>query len=368
MLAAILSKAGYKTGLYTSPHLKHFVERIKVDGVPVSEDFIVEFVQHLKPAIGSIRPSFFELTVAMAFEYFSQAKVDVAVIEVGLGGRLDSTNVIKPEVALITNISYDHQEMLGDTLEEIAFEKAGIIKKGIPVIIGEKNSATNKVFKQVARNRKTAITFATNKYTISGVRQKGNKLDIMVIYGDQSRKQKFTLDTPGKTQVKNIPGVLAVVEELNGKGFQISLDHVKSGLKQYPEETGLKGRWQILQDKPLVIADIAHNKAGLESVLEQLAEMKYNNLFFILGFTKEKDISTLLPLFPKNASYIFCQANVPRAKDAKWLALKAALYDINGQVIPDVNDALKAAIEKAGEQDIIFIGGSTFVVAELEDL
>jgi dihydrofolate synthase/folylpolyglutamate synthase len=368
MLAAILSKAGYKTGLYTSPHLKHFTERIKVDGIPVSEDFIVKFVERLKPAIGNIRPSFFELTVAMAFEYFSQEQVDFAVIEVGLGGRLDSTNVIKPEVSLITNISYDHQEMLGETLEEIAYEKAGIIKKGIPVIIGEKNSATNKVFRQVARNRKTSLLFSSDKYAVADVRQKDGKLQVKVDYSDPEKRQTFVMDTPGKSQVKNIPGVLTVIEQLNELGYPVTLPHVKKGLSHYQEETGLKGRWQIIQNKPLIIADIAHNKAGLQNIVEQLEEMKYKNLYFILGFTKEKDISTILPMFPRDASFIFCQAKVPRAMDAKWLALKAALYEIHGEVIPDVNDAVQAAKEKAGEEDIIFIGGSTFVVAELEDL
>jgi len=368
MLAAILTEAGYKTGLYTSPHLKHFNERIKIDGIPVSEEFVVDFVQRVKPAIGRIKPSFFELTVAMAFEYFSQEKVDFAVIEVGLGGRLDSTNVIKPEVSLITNISYDHQEMLGDTLEEIAFEKAGIIKKGIPVIIGEKNSATNKVFKDVAKNRKTTLIFSWDKCTVSDTRHKDDKLEIDVIFQDAVDREKFVLDTPGITQVKNIPGVLSVVEELSNQGLHISSTHVKNGLKHYQKETGLKGRWQVLYEEPLIIADIAHNKAGLQSILEQLADMQYKDLYFILGFTKEKDISTILPLFPADASFYFCQANVPRAMDANWLALKAALFDINGKVIPDVNEALRVVKEKAGRRDIVFIGGSTFVVAELEDL
>lgn len=368
MLAAILSEAGYKTGLYTSPHLKHFNERIKVDGIPVSEEFIVDFVQLVKPTIGRIKPSFFELTVAMAFEYFSQETVDFAVIEVGLGGRLDSTNVIKPEVSLITNISYDHQEMLGDTLEEIAFEKAGIIKKGIPVIIGESNSATNKVFKDISRNRKTSLVFSSDKYMVSDIHQKDNKLEIEVKFNDSEARKIFVLDTAGMTQVKNIPGVLAVIEALNNRGHKISPDHVKNGLKHYQKRTGLKGRWQVLHEQPLTIADIAHNKAGLQSILEQLADMQYKDLYFILGFTKEKDISTILPLFPADASFYFCQANVPRAMDAKWLALKAALYDIKGEVIPDVNEALRVVKEKAGKRDIVFIGGSTFVVAELEDL
>jgi dihydrofolate synthase/folylpolyglutamate synthase len=363
-----LTRVGYKTGLYTSPHLKHFSERIKVNGNPVSEDYIVDFIRHIKPAIERINPSFFELTVAMAFDYFAKEAVDIAVIEVGLGGRLDSTNVIKPEVSLITNISYDHQEMLGNTLEEIAFEKAGIIKKQVPVVIGEKDAATAKVFNDVARKRKASLVFSSDRYKITKRKLVDDKVEINVFVTDLQEKQSFVLDTSGITQVKNIPGVLGTIDELNDRGYHISNDHIKDGLKHYRTDTGLKGRWQVLNTHPLTIADIAHNKAGLEDVLRQVMNLEHKKIHFILGFTKEKDIGSILPLFPKKANYTFCQANVPRALDAKWLALQAALYDIKGQVIPDVNSALAAVTEKAGSADIIFIGGSTFVVAELENL
>jgi dihydrofolate synthase/folylpolyglutamate synthase len=368
MLAAVLAEAGYKTGLYTSPHLKHFNERIKVNGIPVSEDYIVQFVNSSKPAIEKIRPSFFELTVAMAFDYFSKQKVDIAIIEVGLGGRLDSTNVIKPVVSLITNISYDHQEMLGDSLEEIANEKAGIIKKQVPVIIGERADSTDKVFMSIAKRKKAQLIFASDRYQIIDKKQLLQEIELEVLTTELSTRNMLRLGTPDLTQIKNIPGVLGVIDELSKKEKRITSDHINKGLRGYQSLTGLKGRWQIINKKPLVITDIAHNKAGFENLLKQLLNMKYKKMHFVLGFTKEKDIGSILPLFPREAKYTFCQAKVPRAMDAKWLALQAALYDIKGEVIPDVNLAKQKVMEKARDNDIIFIGGSTFVVAELHNL
>ncbi|MGD9329413.1 MAG: folylpolyglutamate synthase/dihydrofolate synthase family protein [Cyclobacteriaceae bacterium] len=368
MLASILARAGYKTGLYTSPHLKHFTERIKVNGQPVSESYIVEFVESVKPLIGQIKPSFFELTVAMAFDYFAREEVDIAVIEVGLGGRLDSTNVIMPEVSLITNISYDHQEMLGETLEEIAAEKGGIIKKKVPVVIGEKEKETSSVFTKLAGKRKSPLVFASDQFIMKsiGLGQKGHEIKIRDL--ESGKVLTYFLESPGLTQLKNIPGVLSVANILKDKGYNIPLEDVKYGIEHYQKSTGLKGRWQLLNMKPRVIADIAHNEAGLENITRQLAGLKKRKLYCILGFMKEKDVAQILPLFPKDAEYIFCQANVPRAMDAKWLALQAALYHIDGRIIPDVNTALKELLEKAGEEDVIFVGGSTFVVAELENL
>ncbi len=368
MLASILARAGYKTGLYTSPHLKHFTERIKVNGQPVSESYIVEFVESVKPLIGQIKPSFFELTVAMAFDYFAREKIDIAVIEVGLGGRLDSTNVVNPEISLITNISYDHQEMLGETLEEIAGEKGGIIKKKVPVVIGEKEKETSSVFTKLARKRKSPLVFASERYKIESIGMGNNGHQIEVDDLEKENPLTYFLETPGLTQLKNIPGVLSVINILKDKGYNIPLEDVKYGIEHYQKLTGLKGRWQILNTRPKVIADIAHNQAGLENVIQQLKDLKKRKLYCILGFMKEKDIAQILPLFPKDAEYIFCQAKVPRAMDAKWLALQAALYHIDGRVIPDVNTALKELLEKAGEEDVIFVGGSTFVVAEIENL
>ncbi len=368
MLASILTRAGYKTGLYTSPHLKHFNERIKVDGLPVSKGFIVEFVESARPLIERIKPSFFELTVAMAFDYFATEHVDVAVIEVGLGGRLDSTNVIHPVVSLITNISYDHQEMLGETLEEIAAEKGGIIKKKVPVVVGEKEKSTASVFSKLARKRKSSLVFASERYNTKsiGIREKGQEINISDL--ETGETQKYFLETPGFSQLKNIPGVLSVMGILKDQGYNISDKDIRYGLEHYQKSTGLKGRWQLLNTKPRVIADIAHNQAGLENVTRQLKDLKKRKLYCILGFMKEKDIAQILPLFPKDAEYVFCQANVPRAMDAKWLALQAALYHIDGRVIQDVNAALGEVMEKAGDEDVIFVGGSTFVVAELENL
>ena len=368
MLASILAQSGYKTGLYTSPHLKNFNERIKVNGEPVTEDYIVDFVESMKPAIGSIKPSFFELTVAMAFDYFARENVDIAVIEVGLGGRLDSTNVIDPEVSLITNISYDHQEMLGETLEEIATEKGGIIKKKVPVVIGERDKATNGVFRKMAKKRKSTLLFAADQFKIEsiGVGNKGHEIEV---YDPENEVVlNCLLETPGLTQLKNIPGVLSVIDILVNHGYNISKEDIRFGLEHYQKSTGLKGRWQTLNSRPRVIADIAHNQAGLENITRQLMNMKKGKLYCILGFMKEKDIGQILPLFPKNAEYVFCQPKVPRALDVKWLALQAALYDLKGEVIPDVNEALRVVLEKSSDADIIFVGGSTFVVSELENL
>jgi dihydrofolate synthase/folylpolyglutamate synthase len=368
MLASILAQSGYKTGLYTSPHLKNFNERIKVNGEPVTEDYILDFVESMKPAIGSIKPSFFELTVAMAFDYFARENVDIAVIEVGLGGRLDSTNVIDPEVSLITNISYDHQEMLGETLEEIATEKGGIIKKKVPVVIGERDKATNGVFRKMAKKRKSTLLFAADQFKIEsiGVGDKGHEIEVYDL--ENEVVQNCLLETPGLTQLKNIPGVLSVIDILVNHGYNISKEDIRFGLEHYQKSTGLKGRWQTLNSRPRVIADIAHNQAGLENITRQLMNMKKGKLYCILGFMKEKDIGQILPLFPKNAEYVFCQPKVPRALDVKWLALQAALYDLKGEVIPDVNEALRVVLEKSSDADIIFVGGSTFVVSELENL
>ncbi len=368
MLASILAQSGYKTGLYTSPHLKNFNERIKVNGEPVTEDYIVDFVESMKPAIGSIKPSFFELTVAMAFDYFAKENVDIAVIEVGLGGRLDSTNVIDPEVSLITNISYDHQEMLGETLEEIAAEKGGIIKKKVPVVIGERDKATSSVFRKMAKKRKSTLLFAEDQFKIKsiGIGDEGHKIEVYDL--ENEIVQNCLLETPGLTQLKNIPGVLSVIDILVNHGYNISKKDIRFGLEHYQKSTGLKGRWQTLNSRPRVIADIAHNQAGLENIVRQLINLTKGKLYCILGFMKEKDIGQILPLFPKNAEYVFCQPKVPRALDVKWLALQAALYDLKGEVIPDVNEALRVVLEKSSDADIIFVGGSTFVVSELENL
>ena len=326
MIAAILQSAGYKTGLYTSPHLKEFTERIKIDGAEIDQEYVVDFVNRIRPEIEKVQPSFFEITVAMAFDYFALHKVDFAVIETGLGGRLDSTNVIMPLVSLITNIGYDHMELLGDTLPKIATEKAGIIKPGVPVIISERQVEVETVF----------LTKATE------------------LKGDYQRK--------------NITGVLKTIDVLKDQGYKITDQHSKDGIENVIRLTGLKGRWQKLGESPLIICDTGHNAEGLVEVVQQIRSQKYKKLFFVLGMVGDKDISKALKLLPKEAYYIFCRASIPRALDAHILSEKAKVEGLNGEVIPNVNQAIAFAKSKAEKVDFIFIGGSTFVVGEIENL
>lgn len=359
MLAAVLQSAGYKTGLYTSPHLKNFTERIRVNGKEVDESFVVDFVNRIHPAIESIKPSFFEITVAMAFDYFAREKVDVAVIEVGLGGRLDSTNVIHPIVSLITNISWDHMDLLGDTLPKIAFEKAGIIKQETPVVISESQPEVIDVFKKKSLQLKSRITFADEMYE---VKNEGAGRFLV------NELEEYQLDLRGNYQQKNLAGVLATIDVLRETGFAIADEAVHGGLSQTISLTGLKGRWQKLGDRPVVICDTGHNEAGVKQVLQQIEEQKFDQLHMVWGMVKDKDISKILQLLPKKAHYYFCQAKIPRAMDASELATKASTYDLHGKVIADVNEAIEEAKKSATENDLIFVGGSTFVVAEIFNL
>lgn len=363
MLAAILQSAGYKTGLYTSPHLKSFTERIRVNGMEVSEDFVTDFVARMKSVLEQVKPSFFETTVAMTFDYFAAQKVDVAVIEVGLGGRLDSTNVITPEVALITNISFDHQELLGDTLVQIATEKAGIIKVRVPVVISERQSPVAHVFSQRAGERHSDLIFASDLFQLSPTAQ-GYRVT-------QQGAVVFDVLVPelkGDYQQKNIPGVLATCEVLQQRGFALNRLHIQTGIENTQSLTGLKGRWQTLQEKPWVICDTGHNEDGIRAVVEQLHKTPHQNLFMVMGMVKDKDPSAVLGLLPANATYYFCQANIPRALDAHRLAELAAQHGLYGRVITDVNHAVRQAKKDALPEDLIFVGGSTFVVAELDGL
>jgi dihydrofolate synthase/folylpolyglutamate synthase len=358
-----VQEAGYKTGLYTSPHLKSFTERIRVNGKEVSEDFVIGFVNRMKRVLDRVKPSFFETTVAMAFDYFAQQKVDVAVVEVGLGGRLDSTNVITPVVSLITNIGYDHTDMLGDTLEKIAFEKAGIIKPGVPVVISERQKETTNIFLTKARECNARIHFAQDDVSII----KTNTV-YQVSGGGKARISDINLPLAGNYQAKNLCGVVKVIDVLNAVGFTITDHQLKGGIENVLVNTGLKGRWQILGKQPLIICDTAHNAEGLREVVGQLAEQNYKNLYVVLGMVKEKQHDTIMRLFPQSAYYFFCQANIPRALDANELALKAKEFGLFGTVEPDVNHAIAKAKALAGPDDLIFIGGSTFVVAEINDL
>ena len=362
MLAAVFQSAGYRTGLYTSPHLKSFTERIKVNGTEVSQDFVIRFTKRASDWIAEIRPSFFELTVAMALEYFAEQKVDIAILEVGLGGRLDSTNVIEPELSLITNIGWDHMDMLGNTLPKIAGEKAGIIKARKPVVISEHQPETDEVFIRKARELNSACTFATDRVTVTDV-SGGFEIGI-----DGKSSFRLIPQLKGDDQRKNIAGVVCSALLLREQGWQISEAHLREGIERVVELTGLKGRWQRLSDYPLTICDTGHNLDGVREVVTQLQKQKYNHLHIVWGSVRDKDITGILALLPTEAQYYFCEARIPRAMPARELAEKAAGFGLHGLVIPDVNQALAAARSAAGGDDLIFIGGSTFVVAELDQL
>jgi len=340
LLASILQEAGYRTGLYTSPHLRDFRERIRVDGRPVTQKFVVDFIKGNKPFFEARKLSFFEMTVGMAFKYFESEKVDIAIIEVGLGGRLDSTNIIVPEVALITNIGYDHVDILGDTLAKIAYEKAGIIKPGVPVVISEFQEETAAIFNTVARERNAKIIFAGE-----------------VVTGT------YKTSLLGGYQVKNIKGVIATIMEL--KGFRIKEDHILNGLLNVSANTGLLGRWQILGQDPTVVCDTAHNLEGLSIVLEQIRNQEFADLHLVIGFVKEKNLEQILPLFPKTAHYYFCRPNIARGLDEESLKARAAEYGLIGNAYSSVDQAFKSALKAAKKTDFVFIGGSTFVVAEI---
>ncbi len=364
MLASVLQSAGYKTGLYTSPHLKSFTERIRVNGAEVDQQFVVAFVNRMKSHIDEIKPSFFEITVAMAFEYFVQHQVDIAIFEVGMGGRYDSTNVITPEVSIITNIGFDHQEFLGDTLAKIAAEKAGIIKPGVPVVISESQDDVKSVFIETAQDRSAPIWFGAAEfraeYTSSGY--------VNVYHTDQLFLADLNLPLQGSYQVKNLPGVLKAIDVVKSRGLTISPEHIKSGLEGTVVQTGLKGRWQRLQEKPLMVCDTGHNVDGIREVVRQIRQQRYRKLFIVFGMVKDKSRKEILELLPNDAFYYFCQAKIPRALDATVLAEEAEAVGLKGEVVPDVNEAIGKAKASAESDDFIFIGGSTFVVAEIENV
>jgi dihydrofolate synthase/folylpolyglutamate synthase len=363
MLAAVLQCAGYKTGLYTSPHLKQFTERIKLDGLEIERGFVCDFVERIKPTIELIKPSFFEITVAMAFDYFAQQQVDIAVIEVGLGGRLDSTNVITPLVSLITNISWDHKEILGDTLPKIAAEKAGIIKPLVPVVISERQPEVEPVFVEKADKEHANITFATDFYRVNE-RDTGFQVERLgaVFLEDLYPQLK------GRYQQKNLAGVFATIEVLQNRGVTIDLRAVKKGIEQVVDLTGLKGRWQTLGHAPLTVCDTGHNEAGVRDVVTQISRQSFKKLHIVWGMVNDKDSLPILRLLPKEATYYFCQASIPRAMDAGVLAQQAASVGLVGIVIRNVNEAFSQARKNATAGDFIFVGGSTFVVAEIENL
>ena len=365
MLAAILQTAGYKTGLYTSPHLKDFRERIKVDGKMCEKDFVVDFTKKIKPQLDLLQPSFFELTVAMAFEYFVQQDVDIAVIETGLGGRLDSTNVIMPELSIITNIGYDHMNLLGDTLEKIAFEKAGIMKENIPVVIGEVINETKPVFETSAKEKNATLIYVQTNFYVQDFNYEHTHLNVEVVDKRRDEHYNYQLDLPGVYQTKNIITVLEAVHQIQIQGWQIKHHHIQTALKKVKHLTGLHGRWEKIKDNPTVIVDVAHNVDGIKQLVEQLELVSYNELHLIVGFVKDKDVLNILSLLPKTANYYFTKAQIPRALNENDLAELAKQTGLEGKCFEDVNNALQDALIHTTKDDLILICGSVFLVGEV---
>jgi dihydrofolate synthase/folylpolyglutamate synthase len=368
MLAAILQTAGYRTGLYTSPHLYDFRERIKVNGKMVPEDFVIDFTERMRGPIENIQPSFLEITVAMAFEYFANEKVDIAIIETGLGGRLDSTNVIQPLLSVITNIGWDHMNIVGKTLEEIAFEKAGIIKKNTPVVIGEKQDETEAVFKAKAHAEHSEIYFAPERFRVKNytVSQQSLAVQLLDVYKD--REYNLQPDLGGIYQLKNIITVFQSVEILKEKGLKISEENIHYGLSHSKVITGLQGRWEKIGERPTVILEAAHNTNGVKEMLRHLEKSECSSLHFIMGTVKDKDPTSMLALFPKEANYYFTKADIPRAMEAADLQSAAAAHGLKGEVYKDVNAAIEKARSVADADDMIIVCGSIFLLAEVDRL
>lgn len=343
MISSVLQTAGYKTGLYTSPHLKDFRERIRIDGKPVDQQWVVGFIENHKKFLEDQGLSFFELTVGMAFQYFADQKVDIAVVEVGLGGRLDSTNILNPLISVITNIGLDHTQFLGETHEEIAFEKGGIIKPNTPVVVGEYQKNVMPVFEEIAAPLNAPIFVAAHLV-----------------------KGPCKTDLLGSYQQKNCKTTIQSLRLLRDLNFDITDHHISEGLQHVASNTGLKGRWQLLGSRPKIVCDTAHNREGLEIVMEQLSKETYEHLHMVLGVVNDKDLSTILSIFPQEATYYFCKPDIPRGLDADDLRVRAEKFNLKGNVYNSVMEALDSATQKATSNDFIYIGGSTFVVAELD--
>ncbi|MCC5944163.1 MAG: bifunctional folylpolyglutamate synthase/dihydrofolate synthase [Bernardetiaceae bacterium] len=359
-IAAILQAAGYNVGLYTSPHLQSFRERIRYNGEMIEEQYVIDFVAKIRPLMTQIKPSFFEMTVAMAFDYFAQKQPDIAIIEVGMGGRLDSTNVIDPLFSVITHISYDHMQFLGTTLPEIAGEKAGIIKKNRPVIIGNHQAEVEAVFERKAEEMQSALYFADKHFSVEETQGKFR------IFEQKSLLLETESELRASYQTQNLPTVCQSVSLLREAGFQISKADFAQGIAQVCTLTGLRGRWELLSESPRVITDVGHNEDGVKAVLKQISQEKYRHLHIVWGSVSDKDQAKILCLLPPEAHYYFCAPDVPRALDAQTLAVQAAKFGLkNAVVIPSVKKALEAARKKAQAEDLIFVGGSTFVVAEV---
>lgn len=363
LLASMFQQAGFKTGLYTSPHLKDFRERIRINGEMIPEEAVTVFIEDFLRLnkTPKIEPSFFELTMSMAFDYFRKEKVDIAIVEVGLGGRLDSTNIITPEISVITNISFDHVNILGDTLEKIAAEKAGIIKENIPVVIGETQSETEQVFINTAKSKNSEIRFADQEYLVENL----NNGHFNVFSAKTKTTKEIELDLKGCYQQKNLATVLLTVDVLNEKGFNLSEEIVNEALKSAAKNTGLLGRWQQIGENPRIICDTGHNEGGITLVTQQLRNEKYEHLHIVFGMVNDKEIDKVLALLPKSATYYFTRASIERALDENELMLKASKYNLVGKSYSSTQKALEAAKENASINDLIFVGGSTFIVAEV---
>ncbi len=373
LIASVFQSAGYKTGLYTSPHLKDFRERIKINGKMIDKQKVCDFIDQYKADFKKIKPSFFEMTVGMAFKYFSDEKVDIAIVETGMGGRLDSTNLLSPEMCIITNIGFDHTQFLGDTLKKIAIEKAGIIKENTPIIIGEKHEDTTKVFIDKAKEMNSVISFAEDIYDtvshklIKTKEKEKNKVYLQVVYRKENQKETVDVlsELIGIYQVRNIKTVLTALGLLRYKGFKISQEDVLSGIKTVVKQTGLLGRWQILSEAPLTICDTGHNESGIALVLEQIKLTPHKTLHFVLSMVGDKDIDKVLEMLPKDAIYYFCKADIPRGLNQDTLMEKACKKGLLGNSYLSIKEALASAQLQAKAKDLVFVGGSTFTVAEV---
>lgn len=365
-IAAILQQSGYKTGLYTSPHLRDFRERIRVNGKMVEESFVIDFTEKIKPEIEKLQPSFFEITVAMAFEYFSSKKVDVAVIETGLGGRLDSTNIITPILSVITNIGYDHMNLLGDTLPKIAYEKAGIIKPKIPVVIGEIIPETLKVFMQKAQQENAPIYIAEQLRKATHWELKNNRLNVVVTNTSEANTTDYELELTGLYQIKNLLTILESVTQLQKLGFILNNADVRQALQNVSLLTGFEGRWQVIHHQPYTVLDVAHNKDGIAQILHQVETLQYHKLHIVIGMVKDKDVDTILSMLPKHAIYYFTKAQIERAMLQQELQQKALLHQLKGETYSTAMQALQTAVFHAAKQDMILVCGSVFVIGEID--
>jgi dihydrofolate synthase/folylpolyglutamate synthase len=366
MLAAALDVAGYRTGLYTSPHLYDFRERIRINGQPVSETFVVDFTERVRPLIAEVQPSFFEITVAIAFAWFAEQGVDIAVIEVGLGGRLDSTNIITPILSVITNIGWDHMNILGDSLEAIASEKAGIIKPAVPAVIGERSAKTESVFIAKAKQEGAPLFFSEDCYRVRTETPGAHFRVLEVTALKSGSKEHITLDLPGIYQEQNLATARTAIDLLRQSGIKIDAAHYEAAWRQVTSLTGLMGRWEVLREEPLLVLDVAHNKEGMAQVRRQLSEMSFERLHLVFGIVRDKDVASVVDLLPRADHYYFTQAHIPRALPVAELTEAAAGTGVSASAFEEVNSAVAAALGAAGPRDVILVCGSIFLVAEVD--